>query len=139
MRASTSLHGDYAGSLLGHEREDFLARELLTESHAAVGAGAVRLKGSFCKVKADNANFVHGCPLPFVGCANIATLAHRDAVGRGHPLHHIVPELQLLERLHRPMAAAEAMDRELRLAAGSSVTNGLCGLATCHTRRIAAS
>src|SRR6476469_2906938 len=70
MRVSTSLHGDYAGSLLGHERQDFLAPELLTESHAAVGAGAARLKGSFCKVKADNANFVHGCPLPFVGCAN---------------------------------------------------------------------
>src|SRR5271165_7598299 len=24
---------------------------------------------------------------PFVGCENIATLAHRDAVRRGHPLH----------------------------------------------------
>ena len=28
--------------------------------------------------------------------AQIAPLAHRDAVGRGHPLHHIVPELQFL-------------------------------------------
>ena len=28
-------------------------------------------------------------PSSFVGCANIATLAHRDAVRRGHPLHHI--------------------------------------------------
>src|SRR3984957_18629740 len=26
-------------------------------------------------------------PSSFVGCANIATLAHRDAVRRGHPLH----------------------------------------------------
>ena len=49
---------------------------------------------------------------------------------------HVVPELQLLERLHRLMVAAEAMDRELRLAANSSVTNGLCGLAACHAWRI---
>ena len=26
-------------------------------------------------------------PSSFVGCANIATLAHCDAVRRGHPLH----------------------------------------------------
>ena len=29
-------------------------------------------------------------PSSFVGCANIATLAHRDAVRRGHPLHQSV-------------------------------------------------
>jgi hypothetical protein len=28
-------------------------------------------------------------PSPFVGCTNIAILAHCDAVGRGHPLHHL--------------------------------------------------
>jgi hypothetical protein len=42
---------------------------------------------------------------------------------------HVIPELQLLERLHRLMVAAETMDGELRLAAGSRVTNGFRGLA----------
>ena len=53
---------------------------------------------------------------------------------------HVVPELQLLERLHRLMIAAdaEAMDGERRLAAGASVGNGFCGLATRHPRKIAA-
>ena len=54
---------------------------------------------------------------------------------------HIVPELKLVERFHRLMMAAEtkAMHSEGRLAARSSMGNGLCGLATCHARRIAAS
>ena len=45
---------------------------------------------------------------------------------------HVVPELQLLERLHRLMIAAEAetMDGQRRLAASSSMGNGFCGLAT---------
>ena len=47
---------------------------------------------------------------------------------------HIVSELQLLERLHRLVIAAEAeaMDVQRCLATRSSVGNGLCGLATCH-------
>ena len=40
---------------------------------------------------------------------------------------HVVPELQFLERLHRLVVAAEAMDRELRLAAGSGMANGFVG------------
>jgi hypothetical protein len=54
---------------------------------------------------------------------------------------HIIPELQLLERLYRLMIAAEteAMHSEGRLAARSNMGNGLCGLATCHTRKVAAS
>ncbi|MGD9542470.1 hypothetical protein, partial [Methylocystis sp.] len=39
------------------------------------------------KVKTDDVNLFHGCPPHSVGCENIATLAHRDAVRRGHPLH----------------------------------------------------
>ena len=44
---------------------------------------------------------------------------------------HIVPELQLLERLPRLMIAAEAetMDGQRCLATRSSVGNSLCGLA----------
>ena len=54
---------------------------------------------------------------------------------------HIVPELQLLERLHRLMMAAEikAMYSEGHLATRSSVGNGLCGLATCHPVKVAVS
>ena len=50
---------------------------------------------------------------------------------------HVVPELQLLERFYRLMIAAEAMHSEGRLAAGASMGNGLCGLATRHAGRIA--
>jgi hypothetical protein len=47
---------------------------------------------------------------------------------------HIVPELQLLERFHRLMIAAEAeaMDGQRCLATRSCVTNGLGGFATKH-------
>jgi len=47
---------------------------------------------------------------------------------------YIVPEFQLLERLHRLMvtADAEAMHGERRLAAGASMGEGLCGLAARH-------
>jgi hypothetical protein len=53
---------------------------------------------------------------------------------------HIVPELQLLEGLHRLMIAAEAeaMDGQRRLATRSGVANGLCRLTTPHARKIAA-
>ena len=34
---------------------------------------------------------------------------------------HVIPELQLLERLDRLMVAAEAMDGQLRLAAGAGI------------------
>jgi putative transposase len=36
---------------------------------------------------ADDANLVHGCPL-LLWRFSITSLAHCDAVGRGHPLHH---------------------------------------------------
>jgi len=51
---------------------------------------------------------------------------------------YIVPEFQLLERLHRLMvtADAEAMRGERRLAGGASVGNGLCRLATRHLETI---
>jgi hypothetical protein len=54
---------------------------------------------------------------------------------------HIVPELQLVERFHRLMMAAEtkAMHSEGRLAARSSMGNGLCWLATCHPLKVAVS
>ena len=63
MRAPAGLHGDDAARLLGQEGENFLARKLLAERHAAVGAGAMRLKGPLCKVETDDANLFHGCPL----------------------------------------------------------------------------
>ena len=52
---------------------------------------------------------------------------------------HIVPELQLVERFHRLMIAAEAeaMDGQRCLATRSSMGNGLCGLATCHPLKVA--
>ena len=37
------------------------------------------------------------------------------------------------------MVAAEAMDSEGRLTPGAGIADCFCGLATCHTRRIAAS
>jgi hypothetical protein len=46
---------------------------------------------------------------------------------------HVVPELQLLERLHRLMVAGEAMDGERRLAGRSGMGDGLCGWIAGHT------
>jgi len=40
---------------------------------------------------------------------------------------HVVPEPQLFECLYRLMVAAETMDRQLRLAAGSRMSDRLCG------------
>src|ERR1700734_456216 len=37
-------------------------------------------------------------PSSFVGCANIATLAHCDAVRRGHPLHQSDPNYVIADR-----------------------------------------
>ena len=55
--------------------------------------------------------------------------------------NHVVPELQLIERSSPPDdgSRAEAMHSERCLAARSGVGNGHCGLATCHTRKVAAS
>ena len=87
MRAPAGLHRDDAARLLGQESQNLLARKLFSERHAAVSARAVRLKNPLCKVEPDDASFVMDV-LSSVGCLNIATLAHCDAVGRGHPLHH---------------------------------------------------
>ena len=63
MGAPAGLHSDHAAWLLGQKSEDFIARKRLAERHAAVGAGAMRLKAPLCKVETDDANFFHGCPL----------------------------------------------------------------------------
>ena len=78
MGAPAGLHSDDAAWMPGKKSEDFIARKFLAERHAAISAGAMRLKAPLCQVETDNANF------SFVGCANIAPLAHRDAVRRGH-------------------------------------------------------
>src|SRR3954465_12781476 len=62
-RAPTGFHGDDAARLLGKEAENFLSGKLFAETNAAVGTGAMRLEGPLCKIKTDNANLVHGCPL----------------------------------------------------------------------------
>ena len=91
MGAPAGLHSDDAAWMLGQKSEDFIARKLLAERHAAVRAGAMRLKGPLCKVETNDANFFHGCPLHSWDAQNIATLAHCDAVRRGHPLHQSDP------------------------------------------------
>src|SRR4051794_16874717 len=63
VRAPTGFHGDNAARLLGKEAENFLSGKLFAETNAAVGTGAMRLEGPLCKIKTDNANLVHGCPL----------------------------------------------------------------------------
>ena len=56
-------------------------------------------------------------------------MANKATVFRHVNEDHVVPELQFLERLHRLVVAAEAMDRELRLDAGSGMANGFRRLA----------
>src|SRR3954452_12816228 len=63
VRAPTGFHGDDAARLLGKEGENFFSGELFAEASAAVGKGAMRLEGPLCKIKTDNANLFHGCPL----------------------------------------------------------------------------
>jgi hypothetical protein len=63
MGAPAGLHGDDAARALGQKSKDFIARKRLAERHAAVSAGAMRLKAPLCKVETDDANFFHGCPL----------------------------------------------------------------------------
>src|SRR3954451_5303746 len=63
VRAPTGFHGDDAARLFGKETENFLSGKLLTEPNAAVGKGAMRLEGPFCKIETDNANLFHGCSL----------------------------------------------------------------------------
>jgi transposase len=52
----------------------------------------------------------------FVGCANIATLAHHDAVRRGHPLHHALTDAQC-----RPVAFMLTAGNVADCAAGAEL------------------
>src|SRR3954454_22754601 len=63
MRTPTGFQGHDAARLFGKEAEDFLSGKLFAEPNAAVGTGAMRLEGPFCKIKTDNANLLHGCSL----------------------------------------------------------------------------
>src|SRR3984957_6726787 len=63
MGAPAGLHSNDAARALGQKSEDSVARKRLAECHAAVRAGAMRLKAPLCKVETDDANFFHGCPL----------------------------------------------------------------------------
>ena len=63
MGAPAGLHSDDAAWMLGKKSEDFIARKFRAERHAAISAGAIRLKAPLCQVETDNANFFHGCPL----------------------------------------------------------------------------
>src|SRR3954447_25368782 len=63
VRAATGFHGDDAARLLGKEAENFFSGKLFAEPNAAVGKGAMRLEGPLRKIKTDNANLFHGCPL----------------------------------------------------------------------------
>jgi hypothetical protein len=48
---------------------------------------------------------------------------------------HVIPEPQLLEALRGLMVAVETMDGELRFAARSRVTDGLCGFSARHVNQ----
>src|SRR3954451_13606788 len=63
VRAPTGFQGDDAARLCGKEAENFFSGKLFTEPNAAVGKGAMRLEGPFCKIETDNANLRHGCSL----------------------------------------------------------------------------
>ena len=65
-----------------------------------------------------------------------ALAADEPAMLRHINKDHVVPKLQLLERLHRLMIAAEAMHSEGCLAAAASIADGFCGFGTSHPRRI---
>lgn len=88
VSCSTSLHGDHTPGLLGEKVEKLVSIYLLAKSNSPIGAGAVELKHVLCQVDANYANFCHGCSLLRSDILNEITLAHCDAVRRGHPRHH---------------------------------------------------
>ncbi len=63
-------------------------RQFLAKNCASVRRSAMNLEDLRCQVDADDANLIHGCLLsPSMVTSGITILAHRDAVGRGHPPH----------------------------------------------------
>jgi hypothetical protein len=81
-------------------------------------------------------------PSFFVGCANIATLAHRDAVRRGHPLHQPLPALLVYGTPSGPaMTQASwfrAEDKEAVKAAAEALKFSIIELQTDTDRALAA-
>jgi hypothetical protein len=63
VRTPAGFHGHNTARLLGKEAENFISGKLFAEPNAAVGKGAMHLEGPLCKIKTDNANLLHGCPL----------------------------------------------------------------------------
>ena len=75
-------HGGDAARLLGKEAENFLSGKLFAEPNAA----SVRVPCAWKDRSARSRSIMLTFPWmlsPSVGCENITTLAHRDAVRRG--------------------------------------------------------
>lgn len=70
---------------------------------------------------------------PFVGCETIATLAHLDAVRRGHPLHHSNRSATLTLALAAGVSLLEATALA-NYAAGIEV--GKLGVATVSSQEL---
>lgn len=86
-----SLWSDHA--MLGQVAEaTTLSRESVLRNATPPSARAQRLKASLCNVETDDADLFPLMPSSFVGCANIATLPHRDAVRRRHSINRPVSE-----------------------------------------------
>jgi hypothetical protein len=80
-RCGTCFHRDCASGQFRKEGDHMAARQFPAQDHTSIASRGMNLKHALRKVQADNANFLHRCPLSDV-LANI-TLAHYDAVGRG--------------------------------------------------------
>lgn len=81
--AGAGLHRHHAPRLLGEERQQSAAAQLLAEHDGARRIGSVRLEHGLRDIQADGGNVSHG-RLPRVKLNT--SLRHADAVGGVHPI-----------------------------------------------------
>ena len=63
MRAAASFHHDEALRMLCHEALELRSRQVLAEKRPPARGRAMQREQVLCRVDADDANFLHGCPL----------------------------------------------------------------------------
>jgi hypothetical protein len=87
VRRCTRLHCHDGPWLLGQKTQQLPARHLLAQYWSALCRRAMQVEDSLCQVDPNDRSLFHGCLLLSGWQCNITSVAHFDAVGRGHPPH----------------------------------------------------
>jgi hypothetical protein len=88
MRAATGFHHHDRWSLLGHESEKHLSRQLLPKLQMPGHRGCVKLENILCQINSNHRIFCHGCR-PFRSVAVNTTswhIAMPSGEGGNHPI-----------------------------------------------------